>query len=297
MTSRFRRILDNEPQPDHENPVLDLIPAIDGQSQSEQMVAGIDALVAQIAAAYEQQARLIRGIGHDFKSPLSSLLHLSEALESGDFGALTEEQRECVHLISRSAQLLMAQAQALYALGEARSNGSAVDREPVDLAVALELVADVSAQRASAKGISFCTELPEGELWVLASTGALERILDNAVNNAIKYTEAGSVTVAARVEDGRAWVAVSDTGIGIPAGEIDRVGQDFTRASNASGVDGSGVGLVVSNHLLAAMGGELHVASVMGEGTTITMVFPLTDPPSDFDSDGPEVAGADRGSR
>lgn len=279
------------------DPTPDLCLVDDGPTQGEQMVAGIDALVAQIAAAYEQQARLIRGIGHDFKSPLSSLLHLSEALEAGDFGDLTDEQRECVHLISRSAQLLMAQAQALYALGEARTSGAAVDRIPVDLAVALELVSDVSAQRASAKGIAFSTELPEGELWVLASTGALERILDNAVNNAIKYTTAGSVTVTARVQDGRAWVAVADTGIGIPAGEIDRVGQDFTRASNASGVDGSGVGLVVSNHLLAAMGGELRLASVMGEGTTITMIFPLTDPPSDFGADVLDGAASERGDR
>lgn len=269
--------------------MLDLIPAIDGQSQSEQMVAGIDALVAQIAAAYEQQARLIRGIGHDFKSPLSSLLHLSESLESGDFGDLTEEQRESVHLISRSAQLLMAQAEALYALGEVRLSGAVVDRVPVNLSVALELVADVSAQRARAKGIDFNTEIPDQDLWVLASTGALERILDNAVNNAIKYTTCGSVTVVTDIDDDRAKVSISDTGIGIPASEIGRIGRDFTRASNTAGIDGSGVGLVVSNHLLVAMGGSLELESVEGEGTTITLAFPLTAPPQGEDRQGGEL--------
>lgn len=286
MTSPFRRIFSSEPPADIPAPTPDLAPPLDGPSQGEQMVAGIDELLTQIAGAYEQQARLIRGIGHDFKSPLSSLLHLSEALEAGDFGDLTDEQRECVHLISRSAQLLMAQAQALYALGEARLSGAVVDRVPVDLTVALDLVADVSAQRAAAKGIAFSTDIPVEGLWVLASTGALERVLDNAVNNAIKYTSSGSVMIRAEVLNGRAVVAVTDTGIGIPPDEIGSVGRDFTRASNTLGVDGSGVGLVVSNHLLAAMGGELHLASVMGEGTTVTMIFPLTDPPPDFDADG-----------
>lgn len=244
--------------------------------QSEEMVAGIDALLDQLSRAYDQQARLIRGIGHDFKSPLSSLLHLSESLESGDFGRLTDEQRECVHLISQSARLLTAQAQALYALGESRTGHTVIGCKKMDLTSVLEMISDVSSQRARAKGIGFSIELPPNPIWVSATEGAIERILDNAVGNAIKYTEEGAVQVRVSCAEGSAVVVVRDSGIGIPAMDLSRVGIDYVRAGNVEDYDGTGVGLVVTNHLLAGMGGQMVVESTMGEGTTVTLTFPMS---------------------
>lgn len=238
----------------------------------------IDALLTQVQLAYEQQSRLIRGIGHDFKSPLASILRLSEALADGEFGPMDNEQTETAQVIAASAHHLMAIAQALYAVGGAREGDSMSGRAEVDLATTVARVVDAHVSAARARSIELRMVLPDSAVIVCAAQGTVERVLGNVINNAVKYTFEGSVTVTCTRVDDMAEVVVEDTGIGIPEGEISLIGTEFVRGSNTEEISGSGVGLAVARHLLVGMGGTLSVTSSVGIGSRFVVRLPATPP-------------------
>lgn len=108
----------------------------------------------------------------------------------------------------------------------------------------------------------------------------LERVLENLLSNACKYSPAGSaitVTVAREGEgnDARAVLTVADTGIGIPVADVPHLFERFYRASNAQGVQGSGIGLVGARTIIEQHGGTIAIASEEGEGTTVTIRLPF----------------------
>lgn len=236
----------------------------------------VEALLAQVQLAYEQQSRLIRGIGHDFKSPLASILQSSEALATGEFGEMTADQAETCRLIAESARHLMAIAQALYAVGDAGEDVTRFGHAVVDVREVLARTVQAHRSAAVAKGLGLTLTMPEGEpLLVCAGQGAIERILGNALHNAVKFTFEGGVSVTCTADDSVVEIVVEDTGIGIPADELDSIGAEFVRGSNAADISGSGVGLAVARHLLSRIGGSLAATSELGRGSRFTVRLPL----------------------
>jgi cell cycle sensor histidine kinase DivJ len=237
--------------------------------------AEVEALLEQVNLAYEQQTRLIRGIGHDFKSPLASILRSSEALAAGEFGPIAPDQAEVCRLIAESARHLTGIAQALYAMGDARDDAPRFEHVEVDAREPLERAVNAHRSAAAAKEIELELALPERPLPVCAARGALERIFGNLLNNAVKFTYEGGISVTCRHRDGALQVVVADTGIGIPADELASIGTEFVRGSNAVEQSGAGVGLAVVQHLLDGMGGTLTIASELGRGSSFTIDIPL----------------------
>lgn len=236
----------------------------------------IEALLAQVQLAYEQQSRLIRGIGHDFKSPLASILRSSEALATGEFGEMTPEQAETCRLIAESAQHLMAIAQALYAVGDAGEDGTRFEQAAIDVRGALARTVDAHRSAALAKGLELTLSVcNEGPLPVCAAQGTVERIIGNVLHNAVKFTFEGSVTVTCRADEDTLVIVIDDTGIGIPEADLGTIGAEFVRGSNAGDISGSGVGLAVTRHLLDRIGGSLSVSSELGVGSHFTIDMPL----------------------
>ncbi|MDO8848966.1 MAG: HAMP domain-containing sensor histidine kinase [Coriobacteriia bacterium] len=236
----------------------------------------IEALLEQVKLAYEQQSRLIRGIGHDFKSPLASILRSSEALAAGEFGPMEPDQAETCRLIAESARNLTAIAQALYAVGDAGENAAAFEHAAIDVREALIRTVDAHRSAASAKGLDLTLEFAdEGPLPVCAAQGAIERVLGNVLHNAVKFTFDGSIRVTCARDDESVEIAVEDTGIGIPEDEIETIGTEFVRGSNADDVSGSGVGLAVTQYLLQRAGGSLSLTSTAGTGSRFVIRLPL----------------------
>jgi CheY-like chemotaxis protein/anti-sigma regulatory factor (Ser/Thr protein kinase) len=122
---------------------------------------------------------------------------------------------------------------------------------------------------------------------VQADRQRLLQVLLNLLSNATKYNNrTGRVEVSvARTEDGRAEISVTDTGPGIRSEDIDRVFAPFDRiGAEHTGVEGTGVGLTLSKHLVERMGGEIEVQSTVAVGSTFAVRLPLTDPPVDLES-------------
>ena len=146
-------------------------------------------------------------------------------------------------------------------------------------------------EKATAKGLKLISTLKE-PVYIKADRATIQEVSDNIIDNAIKYTAKGSVTVAVSVSKGKCHMDIIDTGVGIPKAEIKNLGKKFYRVNNyiRSGnkadlhivrPGGTGLGLYVTFTLIKLMGGEYDVTSVVGQGTTFALIFDLWQEASD----------------
>jgi two-component system, OmpR family, sensor kinase len=143
-----------------------------------------------------------------------------------------------------------------------------------------ELVHDVcQLHREISPGSTIVEELGTRSLHMIGDPKLLSQVFDNLLSNAIKYSPgAGNVKITAGIEEGRLAVAVEDNGIGIPAGDIDRLFERYFRGSNVSGIVGTGVGLNLVKMVVDLHGGDIQVASEEGKGSRFTVRLPIKPP-------------------
>ena len=227
--------------------------------------------------------RLIRGMSHDLKNPLSIIDGYAELLEMGLRGPLTAEQQQTIGRIRSAVRSLLSTVVELVDLASAQAGLLRVARELIPVGPLIgELAADY-APVAEASDIELTLAKP-GELPSFqGDRRRVRQIMENLVGNAIKYTPAGgSIELSAeRAEQfhgrGGGWIGlhVNDTGPGIPADQIESVFDEFVRLDNAAGTSGSGVGLAMARGLARAMGGEIAVVSRPQVGSIFTLWMPL----------------------
>jgi len=153
-------------------------------------------------------------------------------------------------------------------------------RERVDIAALVRQCSELVAERAAASGIALDEDLARAPRFIDADRRAVKQILLNLLSNAIKFTPKGGC-VSLRVSDEGALCrfAVVDTGIGIPAGEMSRIGNPFVQLSNNLGEHvGTGLGLALVRGLTDLHGGSFKIDSVEGQGTTVTVQLPINPP-------------------
>ena len=142
----------------------------------------------------------------------------------------------------------------------------------------IQRAVDLFKTIAQEKRIALRMKLPEQDLIIMATESEMEKILNNLITNAIKYTpDRGDILVSLSSADGRAILSVRDTGIGIPAEDIDRVFEDFYRTLEAKKIDpyGRGIGLPFVKKVVEALGGTIDIKSQPREGTEFLVTFPL----------------------
>jgi signal transduction histidine kinase len=236
--------------------------------------------------AYRALADLERGkseyllrVAHDLRSPLVTIDRMLSVVAEGRTGPLTPRSRQMVDRVRERVRQMAELARDLLALSRAREARPLAQHQKVDLA---EVVAAVSADcrpRAAAVSVSLESEVDSGLPPVTGDRDALAELLENLLSNAVKYTPAGGrVRVAARRRGDEVELSVSDTGIGIPEGEVQEVFEDFYRASNAreTGQEGTGLGLSIVQAIAKAHGGEIWVESEVGAGATFRVVLPAS---------------------
>jgi signal transduction histidine kinase len=222
---------------------------------------------------FEAQRRFRRSVGHDLRSPLASIASAAEMLADGRQGQLNVDQEETCRLISESARRLIGQVEMLYARDEAFS----LTVPLVDSFDLVELVQSVvSALRlaADAKDLEVELAFDAESIGMESDRRAIERIVANLVDNAIKFTDAGKVVVSVSAAEASAQIEVADTGIGIPFGDLPAVGTEFFRSSTVRDRQGAGIGVAVTRALADELGGSLTIDSELGSGTRATVVLP-----------------------
>jgi signal transduction histidine kinase len=223
---------------------------------------------------------LVIEMAHDLRSPLTSILFLAEALRRGESGPVTDAQQRALGLVYSAALSLCTTASDVIEL--ARGGNRLVDRRPEPFSVC-ELFASVRSMilpLAVEKGLEVRLVHPVPERRI-GHPRALSRVLLNLATNAVKFTDAGSVEIAARPLDRtRLEFFVRDTGNGLDAGELETMYQPFRMSPSDPHhhFSSSGLGLAICRKLVKAMGAELQVETAPGHGTRF--FFVSTCPPA-----------------
>ena len=212
---------------------------------------------------------LIVEVAHDLRSPLTSILFLAETMLRGRSGPLTPLQERQLGLVYSAAFGLNAVASDVIELVRGGDRMLSQDLQPFSVAEVLEAVRDIVLPIAEEKGLELRFEGPERD-HRLGHPGALNRVLLNLTTNALKFTSDGYVEVMLR--DGEGDVvecSVRDTGRGIPGAAMSNLFEPFRRRQQPGdyAFSGSGLGLSICRKLVEAMGSELTVDTVQGEGT------------------------------
>ncbi len=234
-------------------------------------------MTARLQAARQMQIGFVANVSHELRTPLTSVKGTVETLRDGAVDD-PEVRDRFLETIEVETDRLIRLVNDLLLLSRADSEALNLQREPVDVADLTRQTADRLAYRAEAQclDLQVVSESRLPKVW--ADADRIEQVLVNLLDNAIKYSPEGSIVRvrAAYGSDGMVCVSVVDQGIGIPAAELERIGERFYRADRARsrGQGGSGLGLAIARALVEAHGGRLWLESEEGRGTTATFSLP-----------------------
>ncbi len=244
-----------------------------------QTVADQLAIAIETANLQRQYTEFIQNVSHELRNPLTFLRgYLDLILEDG-LGTVPPKIRESLTIVSRRTETMQKLVDNLVTYQ--RLKVMPPEFSTVDLRTLIETTVTSAQPTASQKSIALSAELPPALPPITANADQLRQVLDNLLNNALKFTPAGGrITVKAHAADNSVQFSVADTGLGIPAASIDKIFRRFFRAkvSARQQIPGTGLGLTIVKQITDAHHGDITVQSTEGEGTTFTVTLPVTQP-------------------
>jgi signal transduction histidine kinase len=216
-------------------------------------------------------------VAHNLRTPLAALASMLEVVQNGYLGNLNDDLRKHLTRIDQRVRNMLVMINELMTLAKSQSKQRRLECRPVDLKVVTDRIHQTFQEKADQKGISFKVTVPEDLPNIKGDQEMVEQMLENLVSNAIKYTpEGGRIGMTfwpGANETVR--IVLSDSGIGIPREEIPCLFTEFFRASNVKNVIGTGLGLTIVKEIVDQHGGQIHVESEEGLGTTFIIHLPF----------------------
>lgn len=232
-------------------------------------------------AASRAKSQFLANVSHEIRTPMTAILGYADLL--GDDGLSPADQAAHLDVIKRNGQHLLEIINDILDIAKIEAGKLEINKVGCSPRQLIEDVCSLLRVRADAKKIALRAE-PAADLppAVWTDPTCLRQVLINLIGNAVKFTEQGSVRVAAamhHIEPGRGdlVIEVIDTGVGIPQGELRRIFDPFTQAEGAAGrcPGGTGLGLAICQRLTAALGGSIECDSVPGRGSTFRVCLPV----------------------
>jgi two-component system sensor histidine kinase GlrK len=242
-------------------------------------------MASRLAKLDEMKEDFIAHISHELRTPLTAMREGTTLLWEEIPGPLTASQREIVHVVRSHSERLDRFLSSVLDISKMEAGMMEYVRMPSDLSSLLDRSVQTVELTARRKGIRLEVLCPTALPLLSLDEGRMQQVLDNLLNNAMKFTpDGGIVRVAASLTEktaeggGDRWVEVrvSDTGIGIPPGEIERIFDKFYQSPYHQGQQerGTGLGLAIARHIAAAHDGRLWVESQLGKGSTFILLLP-----------------------
>ncbi len=229
-------------------------------------------LLSELRLAADLKSEFVGAVSHELRSPLNVIIGYAEMLRDGELGAVSAEQAAALERTHRQAVTLLEMITALLDLNRLEAGRLPISCVPVDVA---ELLTEVIEQIPAAwrvHDVAVRVDATPGVATLVTDRGKLKTVLRNLVHNALKFTPAGEVVVAAApTADGVAF-SVRDTGVGIPEDALPYVFEMFRQVPGTGG-GGVGLGLHIVRRFVDALGGSVEVESAVGVGTTFVVTL------------------------
>ena len=234
---------------------------------------------AEADRANAAKVKFLANMSHELRTPLNAIIGFSDMLMNEDKMRLGVAQRlEYAQLINNSGAHLLSVVNGILDMSKMETGDFEISPEPFAPASVIGNCCDLLALKAREAGVDLALQLPGDLPDIVADKRAFRQILINLISNAVKFTDnGGRVTVAAKPEAGALLVTVQDTGVGISAEDLRRIGRPFfqARAAYDRRHDGTGLGLSIVHGLVTLHGGHMDIASRLGEGTRVTVRLPI----------------------
>src|ERR1700733_1432334 len=236
------------------------------------LYAELDEKSEQLRAASESKDRFWANVSHELRTPLNSITGLTRLLADPE-GGLDAEQLYQVGLIRNATGTLLALVNDLLDVAKAESGRLVLDPAEVSLPALLATLRGLTRPMTEGRPVEVTVSADGAPATLLTDETALTAVLRNLLSNAIKYTDDGEVRLSVRTSPDTVEITVADTGTGIPAGQLERVFEEFYQVPG-SRRGGTGLGLPYAKRLALLLGGELTLASEAGAGTTAVLRLP-----------------------
>jgi heavy metal sensor kinase len=242
----------------------------DHGDEVSRLASTFDEMLERVESGFARERQFTANASHELRTPLTAIQTILSLVREGE--RPVQEYRLALDDLVEETNRLQGLVEDLLDLARGEG-GLTLQRESIDLSNLLMDVADSLRPLAETKGLSLTFNLPP-ELIISGDTDQLIRLLVNLLDNAIKYTERGSITVSAQRAEGAALIEIADTGIGIPSEHLPHIFERFYRVESARSSGGTGLGLAIARQVVQAHGGRLEVRSKPGAGTMFTVHLP-----------------------
>lgn len=233
----------------------------------------------QALEASRFKSQLLAKISHELRTPLAGVIGYAELLEQEAFGALNAEQKDATESIVTSANYLNTMIGELLDQAQIESQTLQLRRAPFSPADLLTQVDGILRPLTKRKNLTLtCSLAPELPATLVGDVQRLQQLLINLGGNAVKFTTQGKIQIALSRAGSALWtIRVSDSGAGIPREAQNYIFEPFRQVDNAITRNnrGTGLGLSITKQIVEMMGGEIHLESEVGRGSTFTIILPL----------------------
>ena len=242
--------------------------------------ASYASMASQLAELDRLKAEFISVASHELKTPINVIIGYVELLQDGVYGEVNPKQKDVLGTLMKQANSLTRLVKRLLDISRFEASGGKLDVREIHLQRFLTNLESSFRVLANQRGIDFSVrhapDLPELVQW---DEDRMNEVIGNLLSNAFKFTPRdGSVVIAVEPVDGSVKITVGDTGAGIDPHQLDHIFQKFFQADNQAqaAVKGTGLGLAIAKEIVDAHGGTISVESKRGEGSTFTVILPVT---------------------
>ena len=233
----------------------------------------INYMASELSVAQNMKNDFISSVSHELRTPLTAIRGWGETAKMS-LGTDEDLVRRGLDVVLSESDRLSNLVEELLDFSRMETGRLSLISQPIEVSGILNDAVDMYAELSKKQEIDLVYTNPYTDLIVMGDRDRLKQVFINIIDNAVKYTEgAGQVLVAVDIEEACVRVTVTDTGVGIPAQDLDRVKEKFYKANKT--VRGSGIGLAVADEIIKQMNGLLFIESTENVGTKVTIVLPI----------------------
>ncbi len=257
--------------------IRSVIREVEQRERIEKLALDLEAANERLQELDQLKSEFVSLATHQIRGPLTAIMGYASMMLQGDFGPLSDNLRASIQTIFESSNSLTGIVQDFLDVSRIEQGRMKYEMTVFDLGRLARAVSEELLPNIEPKGLRVRLEIEDG-LMVYADAGKIRQVIENLIDNAVKYTGQGTITITAAKKGEKALLSVRDTGVGIAQETLPHLFKKFSRASDASkaNLKGTGLGLYVAKQLIEAQGGKIWAESEgEGKGATFSVELPL----------------------